>query len=96
MFQFEDFIRKILKNSGDAKMATRVLYDIYDFGYSVIDILDYFFYFMKMTDLLTEEQKYNIIPIICKYTTIFHSIHEDPIELALFSNEIYGIIFTKI
>ena len=90
MSQFENFIRKIL--SQDLKTAISILYDIYDFGYSVIDILDYFFYFMKMTDLLSEDQKYNIIPIVCKYTTIFHSIHEDSIELALFANEVYRVI----
>jgi len=90
MFQFEEYMRKLL--SKDMKSAIRILYDIYDFGYSVIDILDYFFYFMKMTELLSEDQKYNIIPIVCKYTTIFHSIHEDSIELALFTNDVYRII----
>lgn len=90
MFQFENFMRKLLAK--DIKSATKILYDIYDFGYSVIDILDYFFYFMKMTELLSEDKKYNIIPIVCKYTTIFHSIHEDSIELALFTNEVYKII----
>jgi len=90
MYQFEDFIRRLLE--GEFKAAVKILYNIYDYGYSVIDILDYFFYFIKLTSLLTEDQKYNIIPIVCKYTTIFHSIHEDSIELALFVNELYRII----
>ena len=42
--------------------------------------------------ILTEEQKYNIIPIICKYITIFHNIHEDEIELSLFTNNIIEIL----
>ena len=66
--------------------AVYVLYNLYDKGYSVMDILDNYFLFVKITDLLTEQQKYNVIPIICKYITIFHNIHEDEIELALFSN----------
>jgi DNA polymerase III delta prime subunit len=66
--------------------AVAVLYNLYDKGYSVMDILDNYFLFAKITDLLTEKQKYNVIPIICKYITIFHNIHEDEIELALFSN----------
>ena len=66
--------------------AIHVLYNLHDKGYSVMDILDNYFLFVKITDLLTEQQKYNIIPIICKYITIFHNIHEDEIELALFSN----------
>ena len=72
--------------------AINILYNLYDKGYSVMDILDNYFLFVKITDLLSETQKYNIIPIICKYITIFHNIHEDEIELALFSNNIYANI----
>lgn len=66
--------------------AVSILYNLYDKGYSVMDILDNYFLFVKNTDLLTEKHKYNIVPIICKYITVFHNIHEDEIELALFSN----------
>ena len=75
--------------------AISILYNLYDKGYSVMDILDNYFLFVKITDLLTEPQKYNIIPIICKYITIFHNIHEDEIELALFSNNILANIDIK-
>jgi len=74
------------------KEAIQVLYNLYDKGYSVMDILDNYFLFVKITDLLTERQKYDVIPIICKYITIFHNIHEDEIELALFSNNMYSSI----
>ena len=33
-----------------------------------------------------EMQKYKIIALLCKYITIFHNVHEDEIELALFTN----------
>jgi DNA polymerase III delta prime subunit len=72
--------------------AVKLLYSIYDKGYSVMDILDNYFLFIKTTYLLQEEQKYKIIPILCKYITIFHNIHEDEIELALFSNNLYNIL----
>jgi DNA polymerase III delta prime subunit len=75
--------------------AINILYNLYDKGYSVMDILDNYFLFVKITDLLTEKQKYNIIPIICKYITVFHNIHEDEIELALFSNNMYANIDNK-
>ena len=55
-----------------------------------MDILDSYFLFVKNTDKLNEDEKYNIIPIICKYITIFHNIHEDEIELALFTNNLIG------
>jgi len=92
--QFQDYIISF-RNNKQLNSSIKILYDIYDYGYSVIDILDYFFSFVKKTDLLTETQKYKIIPIICKYITIFHSIHEDVIELALFTNEIHDIVINE-
>ena len=68
--------------------AIKLLYSIYDKGYSVRDILDNYFLFIKITPILTEDEKYKIIPIMCKYITIFHNIHEDEIELALFTNNL--------
>ena len=65
-----------------------VLSNIYDYGYSVTDILDYFFTFVKTTQIIDEETKYKMIPFLCKYITIFHNLHEDNIELALFTNNL--------
>mgnify|MGYP000344642563 CR=1 FL=1 len=87
--QFENYILAFKRDSVE---PIHILYSIHDYGYSVIDILNYFFTFVKITDYLTEEQKYRIIPIICKYITIFNKIHENIIELALFTNEIGNII----
>jgi len=84
--QFEAYIESF--HEGDISKSIKILYNIHDYGYSVIDILNYFFIFIKVTDLLDETQKYKIIPIICKYITIFNKIHENIIELALFTNEI--------
>jgi DNA polymerase III delta subunit len=76
----------------DLDNALRLIYDIYDKGYSVVDILYTYFTFAKKTDILTEEQQYNIIPYICKYITMFYNIHEDEVELALFTNNLYLIM----
>jgi len=89
-FIFEEYT-KFLQNS-NLNDAIKILYDIYDKGYSVMDILDNYFLFVKTTNSLTETQKYEIIPNICKYITIFHNIHEDEIELALFSNNLFSIL----
>jgi DNA polymerase III gamma/tau subunit len=88
--EFETYLKNIQNN--DIKGAIEVLYRIYDFGYSVIDILDYFFSFIKTTKLIDEETKYRVIPYLCKYITIFHNIHEDCIELALLTNNLQKII----
>ena len=68
--------------------AINILYSIYDKGYSVMDILDNYFLFVKTTACLSEDEKYMIVPFICKYITVFHNIHEDEIELALFTNNL--------
>lgn len=81
-----------LLQQGQLSSAVKLLYDIYDKGYSVMDILDNYFLYVKITQLLSETQKYSIIPILCKYITIFHNIHEDEIELALFSNNLFSIL----
>lgn len=68
--------------------AIKIIYNIYDSGYSVIDILDNYFLFIKNTKIINEVLKYEIIKLLCKYITIFHNIHEDEIELALFTNNV--------
>jgi DNA polymerase III delta prime subunit len=78
---------EFLKN-GNLIDAIKLIYSIYDKGYSVMDILDNYFLFIKTTSILNENEKYMIIPFICKYITIFHNIHEDEIELALFTNNL--------
>jgi DNA polymerase III delta prime subunit len=89
-FIFQEYTL-LLKNN-NLSSAIKVLYSIYDKGYSVMDILDNYFLFIKTTNVITETQKYNVIPLICKYITIFHNIHEDEIELALFSNNLFNIL----
>lgn len=83
---FEELTKMILK--GELLSSIDLIFKIYDKGYSVMDILDNYFTFIKSTDILTEDQKYKIIPHLCKYITIFHYIHEDEIELALFINNL--------
>jgi hypothetical protein len=72
--------------------AIKLINEIYDMGYSVMDILDNYFLFIKITSNLNEDEKYKIIPVICKYITIFHNIHEDEIELSLFTNNLIQIL----
>jgi len=84
--EFEKYIDKL--KQGNLSAAIDILYSIHDYGYSVIDILDYFFAFIKITKIMDEHTKYKIIPFLCKYITVFHNIHEDGIELALFTNNL--------
>jgi DNA polymerase III delta prime subunit len=89
-FTFDEYTNYIINK--DLKKAINIVLEIYDKGYSVMDILDNYFIYIKNSTILTEEQKYNIIPVICKYITIFHNIHEDEIELSLFTNNLVETI----
>tara|TARA_Y100000994_G_scaffold249331_1_gene260413 strand:- start:938 stop:1441 length:504 start_codon:yes stop_codon:yes gene_type:complete len=90
---FSDFeiYTNLCKNDKNLHKAIPILYKLFDKGYSVMDILDNYFLFVKITNNLTEDEKYQIITLICKYITYFYNIHEDEIELALFTNNLISI-----
>ena len=83
---FQEYTESVKKQ--DLSSSIKIFYSIYDQGYSVMDILDNYFLFVKSTAILTEDDKYKIIPLLCKYITIFHNIHEDEIELTIFTNNL--------
>ena len=85
--EFEKYIH--LVREGNLENAIEILYNIHDYGYSVIDIFDMFYAFIKNTELLNEKEKYKILPILCKYIAYFHNLHEDIIEVVLFTYDIY-------
>ena len=87
---FEEYTKFMLQK--DLKQAIHLITELYDKGYSVMDILDNYFVFVKSSIIINEEQKFKIIPCICKYITIFHNIHDDEIELALFTNNLVNIL----
>jgi DNA polymerase III delta prime subunit len=90
----DDILAKYITHirNNEIHKAIHALYNIFDYGYSVIDILDYFISFVKQTTILSEDIKYEIIPFLCKYITIVHNIHEDEIELALFTNNLHSLL----
>lgn len=90
--KFETYVS--LLKQGQLIPAIQLLLDIHDYGYSVVDIYDYLFTFVKGTPSLVETEKYEWIKILCEYITIFHSVHEDPIELAVFTHKAMRIVFS--
>jgi len=89
-YTLEDYTKFVKENKLEESLT--VIYDLFDRGYSVMDILDNYFIFIKYTDILTEDEKYKVIPCICKYIKIFYNIHEDEIELSLFTNNLINIL----
>ena len=86
---FENYTQLLTEKNLDD--CIKILYALYDQGYSVMDILDNYFLFIKTTPIIDETNKYKITKILCKYMTIFHNIHEDEIELALFTNNLIDL-----
>lgn len=83
---------ELCKDSTKLGTAIELIYSIYDRGYSVIDILDNYFLYIKTTTLINEKEKYEIIKLLCKYITIFFNIHEEELELALFTNNLIKLL----
>jgi len=90
-YDFETFTTKWY-NDKDINSSLKIIFSIYNKGYSVMDILDSYFIFIKYTDIVNESMKYKIIKVICQYISIFHNIHESEIELALFTNNLIKLI----
>jgi len=89
-YDFEKYTTAWFVNR-NLKESIKIIFSISDKGYSVMDILDSYFLFIKTTSLIDEHQKYKIIKLVCKYISFFHTLHEDDIELAIFTNELNNI-----
>jgi len=86
---YEEYTKTLLNK--DLHNSIKIIYKIYEKGFSLIDILDNYFIFIKTTDILNDNQKYDIIQCICKYITIFYT-HDDEIELSLFTNNLIQLL----
>jgi len=75
----------------EIKLGFQLLLNKTKSGYSVMDILDSLFMFIKNTLIFENNKNNEIIKILCKYITIFYNIHEDEIELLLLTNEISNL-----
>ncbi len=78
------------------KDAIDIIFQIVEQGFSVIDLLDSMFQYIKTTNTIEDQLKFSIIESLCKYTSFFYQIHEDDIELALLTNDIFKILSNPI
>uniref|UniRef100_A0A6C0AXW2 Uncharacterized protein n=1 Tax=viral metagenome TaxID=1070528 RepID=A0A6C0AXW2_9ZZZZ len=92
--EFDKYLQYIQEDR--IKDAIDILDYHYSNGYSVIDILDIFFEYIKLTNIIDENLKFNIIESIIKSIIIFNEIHEDDIELSFFTLDLYQIIKNKL
>ena len=86
-YDFERYTNMWYKKK-DIDASYKIINDIFNKGYSVMDILDSYFQFIKITSILDETIKYKIIKEICKYIALFHTLHENEIELLFFTQDL--------
>ena len=85
-FSLENYTKlSIQKNFNE---SLKILYNFYNIGYTLMDIYDEYFIYIKYSNILNNKQKIIINKILCKYISIFYNVHEEPIELAFFNKEI--------
>lgn len=89
-YEFENYTNAWY-NEKNLQKSIKLIYSIYNKGYSVMDILDSYFSFIKITNIIDEPVKYKIIIFILKYIAVFHTLHENDIELIIFTNELLKI-----
>ena len=85
---FDEYTR-LWNTERDLDKAIAFMFKIQEKGYSVMDILDDYFLYIK-TIRMNELYKYEIIKIVCKYITIFHTVHEDDLELACLTYDLFN------
>ena len=66
-----------------------------DNGYSVIDIIEDFFLYIKNYSQLDDKCKFEIIKVICSMINIINNINEENIELLFLTNNIIDILNYK-
>lgn len=72
--------------------AIQLITEIYHNGYSIIDILDEYYIYLKNRHLLPDIDTYSIIIHISSYITNFYNYFEHEIELIFFTNKLIQCI----
>jgi len=78
------------------KESMDYILNLIDKGYSIIDILENFLYYIKYNNTsICEENKFLIIKNIIKYINNYFTIEEDNIEIIFFINNLHEILHKK-
>ena len=91
ILEFDKLINYCFKNN--KQEALNFLLDLIEKGYSLIDILDNFLYYIKNINIsINEETKYLIIKQTINYLNNYFTIDEDNIEIIFFMNNLYNLL----
>lgn len=88
---YDELIEHI--NNSNKKEALDFMLNLINKGYSIIDILENFLYYIKeINNAINEEKKFLIIKLIVNFINNYFSIEEDNIQIIFFTNHLYNII----
>jgi replication-associated recombination protein RarA len=88
---YDELIEHI--NTSNKREAVTFMLNLINKGYSIIDILENFLYYIKeINKVITEEKKYLIIKLIVNFINTYFSTEEDNIQIIFFTNHLYNII----
>ena len=83
---FEEYFKYILEKN--IHTALQLMNDVIERGYSVIDIIEYMYDFVKRTDMLTDDYKYRCIRNISEFKKTIKESMEDKIEMLILIGQI--------
>jgi DNA polymerase III delta prime subunit len=83
---FEEYFRRLRENN--IRDAISIMYDIIARGYSVIDIIEYMYEYVKRTDMLSDETKYKCIRSISEVKKVIKESMEDKIEMLILTGQL--------
>ena len=78
-------------NYGD---AIKLILDIYNNGYSSIDIFDEYYHYVKVSDAFRNDDKHKVVIALCEYIYKFYESDEHEIQLIFFTKRIIEILHT--
>ena len=78
----------LLKNHDNLKKAIKILFELYDKGYSLIDIYHFMYEYIKITN---HQNKYIIIEKLCSYIQYIYDGFDNKIMLIFFTNDVINI-----
>lgn len=88
---FDEYTALWFNNKNHIK-ATEKIRQLTDLGYSVMDVLETYFTYIKNISKIEDKYKFDIFPILCKYINVFHSVHEESFELTVMTYELTNIL----
>lgn len=82
---FQTYLQCLMEQSNE---ASQCIIQLYADGYSIMDILDAFYVFLKGEE---SPFRYELIKLICKYMVLINTVHDHQIEILFFVEDCLNV-----